>query len=95
MFVYTGSDGSFTLYEDENINYNYEKGKFSVIQLRYNQADHVLTIGNREGEFPGMLKSRIFEIFWIHSTGHAGLDFESKPDTTVTYDGKEQSIKMQ
>ena len=95
LFVYTGSDGSFTLYEDENINYNYEKGKFSVIQLRYNQADHVLTIGNREGEFPGMLKSRIFEIIWIHSTGHAGLDFESKPDTTVTYDGKEQSIKMQ
>jgi alpha-D-xyloside xylohydrolase len=31
LFVYTGGDGSFTLYEDENVNYNYEQGKFAII----------------------------------------------------------------
>ena len=32
--VYPGADGKFTLYEDENDNYNYEKGAYSTITLR-------------------------------------------------------------
>ena len=31
LHVYTGADGSFSLYEDEGTNYNYEKGAFSII----------------------------------------------------------------
>jgi alpha-D-xyloside xylohydrolase len=95
LFVYTGADGSFALYEDENVNYNYEKGKFSMIPMSYNEENHVLTIGKQEGEFPGMLGKRTFEIVWIGERKPSGLDFLSKPDVTVTYDGNEQSVKAE
>jgi alpha-D-xyloside xylohydrolase len=94
LFIYTGGDGSFTLYEDENVNYNYEKGKFSEIPLSYNEKDHVLTIGKRQGGFPGMLATRTFEIVWIGDGKPSDLNFQSKPDASVTYDGSQQSITM-
>jgi alpha-D-xyloside xylohydrolase len=94
LFVYTGSDGSFMLYEDENTNYEYEKGRFSTILLSYDEKEHTLYIGKRHGEYPGMLETRTFEIKWIGSNKPAGLDFQSKPDTIVLYDGNEQSLRM-
>ena len=51
-----GADGDFTLYEDENDNYNYEKGAYATIPLHWNDAAAHLTIGDRKGEFPGMLR---------------------------------------
>lgn len=56
--VYPGADAEFTLYEDEGDNYNFEKGAYSTIPLRWNDAKKVLTIGNREGSFDGMLQTR-------------------------------------
>lgn len=95
LFVYTGSDGSFTLYEDENVNYNYEKDKFAMIPLSYSEKDHALTIGKRQGEFPGMLSTRTFEIVWIGEQKATAFDFQSKPDATVTYNGTQQMVKME
>ncbi len=51
--VYRGADGAFTLYEDENDNYNYEKGVHATIPLRWDDAKKTLTIGERSGRFPG------------------------------------------
>jgi alpha-D-xyloside xylohydrolase len=61
--VYPGADAEFILYEDERDNYNYEKGFYSTIQIRWDDAAHTLTFGNRRGEFPGMLKEKNFRIF--------------------------------
>jgi alpha-D-xyloside xylohydrolase len=94
LFVYTGNDGSFTLYEDENVNYNYEKGKFSTIAMSYNEKKKELTIEKREGTFVGMLSQRTFEIVRITSQKPSGLEFQSKPDAIITYDGTRQSIQM-
>jgi alpha-D-xyloside xylohydrolase len=94
LFVYTGNDGSFMLYEDENVNYNYEKGNSSTIPLSYNEKGHTLTVGKRQGKFPGMLETRTFEINWISSNKPAGLDFQSKPDTIILFNGNEQSVRM-
>lgn len=58
--IYRGADGEFTLYEDENDNYNYEKGTYSNIKFKWNEAARTLTIANRTGSFPGMIKSRKF-----------------------------------
>jgi len=95
LFVYAGSDGSFTLYEDENVNYNYEKGMFSWIPFSYNEKDKTLTIGKREGEFPGMLETKTFEIVWISKDKPSGLNFRKEPDATIHYNGKMESIKIQ
>ena len=94
LFVYDGTDGVFKLYEDEGNNYNYEQGKFSVIPIIYNAEKKEVTIGKRQGQFPGMLESRIFEINWISKKNPSGLDFTSDADETIGYSGKAITIKM-
>ena len=54
LYVYAGKDGSYTLYEDEGTNYNYEKGKYAVIDFKYDDARKQVTIGARKGSFDGM-----------------------------------------
>ena len=75
-----------------NTNYNYEKGKFSIIPFDYYEKNHELTIKKRLGIFPGMLETRTFEIVLINKLKPSGLDFISKPDVIVKYDGNQQSI---
>jgi alpha-D-xyloside xylohydrolase len=95
IFVFTGADGAFTLYEDGEETYDYEKGMFSTIQLSYDEKARVLTIGKREGEFPGMPHSRTFEIVWLGKHRSSGLDFQRKPDASVIYDGTQCSARVQ
>jgi len=60
--VYPGADATFTLYEDEGENCNYENGAFATIPIHWNDKAHTLLIGERKGSYPGMLKSRQFVI---------------------------------
>ncbi|WP_288280455.1 TIM-barrel domain-containing protein [uncultured Prevotella sp.] len=62
MRVYPGANGSFTLYEDEGDNYNYEKGAYATITFQWNDSKKQLTIGERKGQYPGMLQKRQFTI---------------------------------
>ena len=62
MRVYPGANGSFTLYEDEGDNYNYEKGAYATITFQWNDSKKQLTIGERKGQYPGMLQKRHFTI---------------------------------
>jgi alpha-D-xyloside xylohydrolase len=86
--VYRGADGSFTLYEDEGDTYNYEKGQYATIPLAWNEAKQTLTIGDRKGEFPGMLKERTLNIVFVGANHGVGIDAEAKPDRVVKYAGK-------
>jgi alpha-D-xyloside xylohydrolase len=94
LMVYTGANGRFKLYEDENVNYNYEKGTFSTIELTYDAGTRSLTIGARQGQFPGMLESRTFEIVWVGKGRLMTLDLDGPPAQTVRYDGKEIVVKQ-
>ena len=60
--VYPGANGNFLLYEDEGDNYNYEKGVYATIPMLWDDKARTLTIGERKGEYPGMLKQRKFTI---------------------------------
>jgi alpha-D-xyloside xylohydrolase len=85
--VYPGADGSFTLYEDEGDNYNYEKGTYATIPITYSNAGGGVTIGARSGTFSGMLQNRVFKIVKV-STGHGIADtMTSNPDCVVNYTG--------
>jgi alpha-D-xyloside xylohydrolase len=94
VFVYTGKDATFSLYEDENTNYNYEKKAFSNIPFTYHEATKQLTIGKSEGSFSGMLKNRTFRIVWVSPTRAMSLDLDRKADKEIEYNGKEITIKM-
>lgn len=92
LFVYTGKDASFNLYEDEDTNYNYEKGKVSLIPLRYNEKTKTVTIEDRKGSFTGMLAKRVFTITWVERKKTGSLDFVHY-QSSVTYEGKKITIK--
>ncbi len=92
--VYTGRDCAFTLYEDEGINYNYEKGACSTIKFSFNNETGELTIDDRKGEFKGMLKTRTFSIVWISNAKAIKFGSDTEPEMKITYDGKQAIVKM-
>ena len=81
--VYPGADGTFTLYEDEGDSYNYEKGVYSTISFSWSDKGRTLTIGQRQGEYPGMLKTRQFTIVLPNGS-----------QKTVDYNGEKLNIKL-
>jgi alpha-D-xyloside xylohydrolase len=91
--VYTGADVTFNLYEDEGTNYNYEKGNFSIIPIKYNEQTQTISIGERKGEFDGMLKKRIFCINIISSKNAKPLQFGAY-DKIIRYEGENSIIKL-
>lgn len=94
LYVYTGKDAEFDIYEDENINYNYEKGAFSIIPVTWNEQEKTLTIHDRQGSFPGMLAERTFQVVWVSKEKAKKLDFTITPDQVIKYNGTAQSVKM-
>jgi alpha-D-xyloside xylohydrolase len=89
--IYTGANADFVLYEDENDTYNYEQGKFATIAMSWNEAEKTLTIKDRKGDFPGMLKDRTFRVVWVTPKNGIGVE-PAKLAETVQYSGKEISI---
>ncbi len=94
IYVYEGADGEFMLYEDEGTNYNYEKGKYSTINIEYNDKDKILIIGDRHGEFDGMLGSRRFNIVFVGKNAPRMLDIDTPVGKTVSYKGKRLKIRL-
>jgi len=90
--IYRGADGKFTVYEDQGDNYDYEKGKYAVIPISWNDAKHTVEIGKRSGDFPGMLKERTFNIVWVSENHGSGIAVVEKPDAVVHYTGKAVKI---
>ncbi|MGV8826973.1 MAG: TIM-barrel domain-containing protein [Breznakibacter sp.] len=90
--IYEGANGEFTLYEDENDNYNYEVGIYSTISFVWNDAKKTLTIKNRQGGFPGMLATRKFNVVKV-SQSLAGKS-PSIVAKEVVYSGKETTVEF-
>jgi alpha-D-xyloside xylohydrolase len=67
--VYGNKDAVYTLYEDENENCNYEKGKSSLIKIHYNSTAQSITAEKRNGDFKGMLQNRVFKVIHVNKTG--------------------------
>jgi alpha-D-xyloside xylohydrolase len=92
--IYTGASASFTLYEDEGDNYDYEHGAYSEIPIRWDDKSGLLTIGNRRGRFPGMLEHRTFRVVIVRDGRGTGIASSSEPDATVGYAGKTTSVRL-
>lgn len=90
--IYRGANGSFTLYEDEGDNYNYEHGAYSTIQCVWDDAKQALTIGNRSGKFPGMLNERTFRVVFVSPAHGIGAAMDEKPDAIIPYTGNAVTV---
>jgi alpha-glucosidase len=81
--VYPGADAAFSLYEDNGDNYDYEKGAFSRIPMRWDDHGRVLTIDDRQGSYPGMPAVR-----------HLVMVLPDGASKTATYDGHKLTVKF-
>ncbi len=86
--VYRGSDGAFTLYDDQGDTYGYEKGERAIILLHWNDKSATMTIGVRQGEYPGMPREQQFRIVLVDG---------SKASLTkdVRYTGQELVVQVE
>jgi len=88
LFVYTGKDSEFTLFDDEHTNYNYEKGAFTNIRLSYSDKNKTLTIGDRKGQYAGMPDKLKFRVVFVSKDHPAGIDATVKANEAI-YSGKQ------
>jgi alpha-D-xyloside xylohydrolase len=89
--IYPGANGDFTLYEDQNDGYQYEKGAHATIPIHWDDAAKTLTLGPREGTFEGMQAGHTFNIVLVNKSHGAGIE-ASSPDKTVTYTGARSAV---
>jgi alpha-D-xyloside xylohydrolase len=92
--VYTGADGAFSLYEDDGVSRQYLHGKWSRIAFSWNERAKTLTIGAREGSYPGMAGRREIGIRWMRPGAPRALAPDAKADATILYDGRPQTVRM-
>jgi len=92
--IYAGADGDFTFYEDENDGYQYEKGAHATVALHWNDATRTLTLGSREGTFPGMLPQHTFRVVLVSANHGVGIDEASTADKTIIYTGDKQAFSF-
>ncbi len=85
--VYPGKDGSFELYDDEGDGYGYQQGRFATVSLSWDESKHQLTIGARQGNFPGMKAGQTFRVVCGAGGAKAG-------EVTVDYNGQAKSVAL-
>lgn len=91
--VYPGADADFTIYEDDGLTYDYEKDAYATIPIHWDDAKNTLTIGARQGGFPGMLERRTFRVVWVGFGHGVGVNPAETADRTVTYTGASITLR--
>lgn len=94
LYVYAGKNGTFSLYEDENTNYNYEKDASATIKFTYDDKNKTLTVAERKGSFKGMAKERNISIILVTENNAIGIESPMKNEKTIHYTGSQISVNF-
>ncbi|MCD7710824.1 MAG: DUF5110 domain-containing protein [Porphyromonadaceae bacterium] len=92
--LYTGRDAAFTLYEDEGTRYDYERGEYLLIPMRYDEASRTLTVEAQQGGYEGMPLRRTLRIRVISPDTPIPCTDEETLRCTVVYTGEELVIPL-
>lgn len=92
--IYPGADGKFTLYEDENDGYNYEKGKYATFTFSWNDKLHTLHVTDTKGSFAGQLKDRKIKVVLVRDGHGAGSAEVADGDKRFSYEGKAMDVRL-
>jgi alpha-D-xyloside xylohydrolase len=93
LWVYTGADAAFELYEDDGLTYGYEKGAFATIPIAWDEKAGTLTIGARTGSFPGMQAAREFRVVFVSKDKPVGHSATPAVAATLRYEGAPVSTR--
>jgi alpha-D-xyloside xylohydrolase len=85
--IYPGADGDFTLYEDEGDSYRYEQGAHATIAIHWNDAARTLSVGARQGSYPGMAAGHTFNVVMVKAGHGVGGGITAQPEKTIHYTG--------
>ena len=94
LAVYAGADASFILYEDDGLTYNYEKGQYSAIPIRWVDEERTLLVGSRQGSYPGMPEERTFRVVVIDADTPQPWDPDVDGVVRIQYSGKHVEAKL-
>lgn len=84
--IYTGADAHYSLYEDDGVTYNYEKGDYTWIPMNWDDKTSTLTISDRMGSFKEMPTRKHITVEVIDNAGTRSTELE--------YTGKEVSVNI-
>jgi alpha-D-xyloside xylohydrolase len=70
----------------------YARGEFARIPLHWDDKARQLTVGERQGHFPGMAASRRIGVV-VHDGG-GGSVFAQAPESWLDYSGKALALRL-
>ena len=91
VHVFAGADGAFSLYEDQGTDMGYSDGEFARIPMRWDESTRTLTIGAREGRFPGMAERREITVV-LHDGTATGVVFDRIGGKRIDYEGEATTV---
>lgn len=65
-----------------------------VLSERWNDANRTLTVGKRQGDFPGMLARRTFQVVLVRPERAVPFSFTLKADASVSYAGQTVAVRF-
>ncbi len=84
--IFAGKNAKYSLYEDDGLTYNYEKGQYSWIPITWDDSSETLTLSARTGAFDGMSPQKHINVEVI--------DGEGVRTTELDYVGDKVSVKI-
>ena len=91
--IFPGANGKFTVYEDDNQTYDYEKGRYATYDLTWNDGARSLTVGARKGAYPGLVKTRTLNVVLVSPANASAIE-PASATKSITYSGKPVSVKF-
>ena len=91
--VYPGANAQYDLYEDEGDNYDYEKGSYTIIPFSWDEQNQMLTIGSKQGNYPGSMKERVFNVVLVNQSKGTGIAMSSSVKR-ITYSGMKTEVTL-
>ena len=93
LHVFTGANGSFSMYEDDGLSPGYKKGQFARVPVKWDEASGTLTIGAREGSYPNMPGKRGVSVRFYGPGAAVAPDFSENGAISLVYTGKEMVVR--
>ena len=90
--IYAGADGDFTLYEDENDTYNYEKGAYATIPMHWDDAASHADHRRPQRPISGNAGKPNFRVVFVRENHGVGANASDEADKVVRYSGKQITV---
>ncbi len=73
LWIYRGADGRFELYDDDGRTYDYEHGKFSLIDIRWHDKGRRISIKDNANSYGRAAQDMVSRIRVVADGGHSPL----------------------